>query len=274
MEQQRFADYRTAGINRLSLGVQSFQSDKLQRLGRIHDGEEAIGAVNVIKKAGFDNFNIDLMFGLPNQSIDDGLFDLNTAIELAPTHLSWYQLTLEPNTIFYKKPPILPNEDLIATLQDAGQLLLAQQGYKQYEISAYSQNDRRCRHNLNYWNFGDYLGIGAGAHGKITVDDGSVVRTRKVKQPQSYMDAPYFKAETVKIEQKDLAFEYMINVLRLNQPVNLAHFTAVTGLSVKVIQKQLDLAVERGLVAVDQEELAKTDLGQRFLNDLLELFLR
>jgi putative oxygen-independent coproporphyrinogen III oxidase len=273
VEQQRFADYRAAGINRLSLGVQSFQSDKLQRLGRIHDGEEAIAAVSAIKKVGFDNFNIDLMFGLPNQSIDDGLFDLTTAIELAPTHLSWYQLTLEPNTIFYKKPPKLPNEDLIATLQDAGQALLAQHGFKQYEISAYSQDNWQCRHNVNYWNFGDYVGIGAGAHGKITQEDGSVIRTRKVKQPESYMNATDFNAEMLIIEKMDLAFEYMINALRLNKPVELKHFTIMTGLPIDAIERPLKVADEKKLIVITKTHIYKTLLGERFLNDLLELFL-
>ena len=273
VEQQRFADYRAAGVNRLSLGVQSFQSDKLQRLGRIHDSQEAIDAVAAIKKAGFDNFNIDLMFGLPNQSVEDGLFDLTTAIDLNPTHLSWYQLTLEPNTIFYKKPPKLPNEDLIAELQTAGQALLAEQGFKQYEISAYSQANRQCRHNLNYWNFGDYLGIGAGAHGKINLDNGSVVRTRKIKPPDSYMNATDFNAETVSIEKKDLAFEYMINALRLNASVDLKHFTDMTGLPPEFIEIPLKLALKQELITMNQVQIQKTVLGQLFLNDLLGLFL-
>jgi oxygen-independent coproporphyrinogen-3 oxidase len=194
VEHAAFRDYQTAGINRVSLGIQSFQNDKLKRLGRIHSSEEAQKAIETVQ-ASFENFNLDLMFGLPNQTIEDGLYDLTTGLAFQPTHLSWYQLTLEANTIFYKNPPALPSDEIIWMLQEQGQALLKQHGYHQYEISAYSKTDSQCKHNLNYWRFGDYLGTGAGAHGKITLSPNEVIRTRKIKQPQSYMTTDHCLAE-------------------------------------------------------------------------------
>ena len=187
-EQEKFAAYRRLGINRLSIGVQSFQAEKLKALGRIHDGDEAVRAADMARAAGFDNFNLDLMHGLPDQSLEDALGDLRIAIAQAPTHLSWYQLTVEPNTVFWNQPPVLPEDDTLWDIQEAGQALLAEHGYAQYEVSAYAQPERMARHNLNYWTFGDFLGIGAGAHGKLSTPDGSISRTWKTRLPKDYLD--------------------------------------------------------------------------------------
>ena len=272
-EQRRFSAYRLAGINRLSLGIQSFSDQKLQSLGRIHNGQEAIKAVDIARHAGFDNINLDLMFGLPKQSVNDGLADLQQAITLQPTHISWYQLTLEPNTLFYKKPPRLPDEDLIFELQQQGQDLLAASTFQQYEISAYAQPNQQCQHNINYWQFGDYLGIGAGAHGKITNNHGQIIRTRKIKQPNSYLQHDHFLAAETPIAPDRYAFEYLLNTLRLTQPTDLTHFTQQTGLSATTIAAPLKLAIEKGFISLTGQTLHKTELGQRFLNDLLTLFL-
>lgn len=274
VEQQRFIEYRNIGINRLSLGVQSFAESKLQALGRIHTSHEALKAVKIAQDAGFTNINLDLMFGLPQQSIQEGLNDLQQAIALQPNHISWYQLTLEPNTIFYKKPPKLPNEDDIFTLQQLGQNYLATNGFLQYEISAYATTAQQCLHNTNYWQFGDYLGIGAGAHGKITLaDNHQVIRTRKVKQPDRYLTTNNFMATQTSLTENDRAFEYMLNALRLNAPVSLKDFTSKTGLSSDYITSQLAQAENKKLLTQENGYLLKTSLGQRFLNDLLSLFL-
>jgi putative oxygen-independent coproporphyrinogen III oxidase len=272
-EQQHFKDYAAAGVNRISLGAQSFQNDKLQQLGRIHQAEEIYNAVDMINAAGIKRFNIDLMYGLPGQSIADGLWDLQQAIDLAPTHLSWYQLTLEPNTIFYKKPPTLPHEDLIWDLQEQGQTLLAAHCYQQYEISAYCQTEHYCQHNLNYWQFGDYVGIGAGAHGKITSAAGPIFRTRKITQPNSYLATDNFTAQTTEISQQQVAFEYMLNALRLNVPITEEHFHARTSFDFTMLEKPLQRAQDLGLIHVEKNSLTKSTLGQKFLNNLLELFL-
>ena len=295
VEQAKFAGFLAAGINRLSIGVQSFQDEKLKILGRIHDADAAKNAFQAARDAGFTNINIDLMFGLPKQSISEGLVDLQTAIALQPEHLSWYQLTLEPNTVFYKKPPTLPDIDLIDELQIQGQELLQQHGYQQYEISAYAQADRQCRHNLNYWQFGDYLGIGAGAHGKITLpviasaakQSSTIVRTRKIQQPESYLKAlpsprplpqavegnNLFTAEEKNIEEQNLCFEYLLNALRLNQAINLTPMQQRTGLSSETILVLLQEAIKREFIIIINNQIIKTDLGHRFLNNLLELFL-
>ncbi|MFZ2320426.1 MAG: radical SAM family heme chaperone HemW, partial [Pseudomonas sp.] len=187
-EQAKFQAYRQLGINRLSIGVQSFQADKLKALGRIHDGDEAIRAADMARAAGFDNFNLDLMHGLPDQSIEDALSDLRIAIAQQPTHLSWYQLTMEPNTVFWSQPPTLPEDDTLWDIQEAGQQLLAEHGYLQYEVSAYARAGRQAQHNLNYWSFGDFIGIGAGAHGKLSSPSGQIVRTWKTRLPKDYLD--------------------------------------------------------------------------------------
>ena len=188
-EQAKFRDYRSLGINRLSIGVQSFQAPKLIALGRIHDGDEAVHAADMARAAGFDNFNLDLMHGLPDQSIEDALSDLRIAIAQQPTHLSWYQLTVEPNTVFWNQPPVMPEDDILWDIQEAGQALLAAEGYAQYEVSAYAQAGKAARHNLNYWTFGDFLGIGAGAHAKLSSPDGRISRSWKTRLPKDYLDS-------------------------------------------------------------------------------------
>lgn len=272
-EQDKFNDYRALGINRLSIGIQSFDSDKLQALGRIHNGNEAIKAVETAHHAGFENFNLDLMFGLPQQSPQQGLSDLQTAIDLHPTHLSWYQLTIEPNTFFYSQPPALPDDEIIWQLQEQGQALLAQHGIEQYEISAYAKTGRACRHNVNYWEFGDYLGIGAGAHGKITrADNQSIQRVWKHRQPQAYMQAGDKRAGTQLLNENDIIFEFMLNALRLKQGFNLDLFEQHTGLNRSLLLDTIAQAKHKELLSVDNQHLQPSELGYRFLNDLINLF--
>lgn len=275
VEQSRFAGYYETGINRLSLGIQSVQDDKLKRLGRIHDSAEAITAVNAAKQAGFKNFNLDLMFGLPEQSIQDALFDLQTAIALKPSHISWYQLTLEPNTLFYKYPPLLPSHDNIWDMQYNGQKMLSKSGFEQYEISAYTISNKFCEHNLNYWRFGDYIGIGAGAHGKITdFDKQTITRHWNIKHPKQYLNTKNnFIAGTKTIESEKLAFEFMLNALRLNQPIQINLLNARTGLTTHQIQPIIDEAIAKDFIILENNIIQKTENGKRFLNDLLEIFL-
>ena len=273
-EQAKFNSFRAAGINRLSIGVQSFQNDKLKILGRIHDADAAQKAFHAAREASFTNINLDLMFGLPKQSISEGLADLQMAIDLQPEHLSWYQLTMEPNTVFYKKPPKLPDIDLIDELHIQGQELLQQHGYAQYEISAYAQAAKQCQHNLNYWQFGDYLGIGAGAHGKV-----GFIRTRKLQQPESYLKAVegnnenVFLAEEKIIDKQHICFEYLLNALRLNQAIELVDMQQRTRLSNEAILSLLTEAINREFIIVDNNQIIKTELGTHYLNNLLELFL-
>jgi putative oxygen-independent coproporphyrinogen III oxidase len=274
VEQERFNDYRSIGINRLSLGIQSFNEKHLEALGRIHNGYEAEKAIDTVRQAGFTNFNCDLMFGLPNQTIEQGLADLQKAISLIPTHLSWYELTLEPNTFFWHHPPKLPEDDLIIELQEQGQVILAQNGYKQYEVSAYSQ-DIPCKHNQNYWEFGDYLAIGAGGHGKVTLPlQQQVLRYHHFRHPKQYMDEGQgFVQEKKPIPLKELAFEFMLNALRLKAGVPTKLFAERTGLSLATIHKPLTKAYENGWLQPFEEQLCTTPLGYRFLNDVVSLFL-
>jgi oxygen-independent coproporphyrinogen-3 oxidase len=273
-EQAKFADYRSAGINRLSIGIQSFNPEHLKALGRIHDDREALGAVEMARRAGFDNLNLDLMHGLPGQSVEQALADIDQAIALAPEHLSWYQLTLEPNTVFYNKPPTLPVEDILWSIQEEGQQQLAEAGLVQYEISAYAQPGRQARHNLNYWQYGDFIGIGAGAHGKRTYADGRVERNWKTRLPRDYLDpAKPFRAGDKILEPTDLPFDFLMNALRLGDGVPAAYYHARTGQSLTSIAALLDRAVERGLLEPWQEQLRPTERGRLFLNDLLEMFL-
>ncbi len=273
-EQDKFRDYRDLGINRLSIGVQSFQGDKLKALGRIHDGDEAIRAADMARAAGFDNFNLDLMHGLPGQSLDDALHDLHTAIAQRPTHLSWYQLTLEPNTVFWSKPPQLPEDDILWDIQEAGHALLAEHGYEQYETSAYAQPGRQARHNLNYWTFGDFLGLGAGAHGKLSSPDGTIRRTWNTRLPKDYLDpAKAFQAGNRVLEPDELPFEFLMNVLRLTRGVPVDLFCERTGLSLKTLNESRQEAERRGLLSPEPGRLVATPQGQLFLNDLLQLFL-
>lgn len=277
VEQTRFAGYRQAGVNRLSMGIQSFQPEKLRALGRIHDGEQAKRAIVAAQQAGFDNFNLDLMHGLPNQTAQDALDDLAAALSFKPTHLSWYQLTLEPNTAFYQRPPQLPVDDTLADIQQQGLDYLTAHGFSPYEVSAYTRDTmpRPCRHNINYWQFGDYLAIGAGAHGKITdAKTGTVTRYWKKKHPKEYLTAAGgFTAEEKVISAKELPFEFMLNALRLYQPVPIALFEARTGLKIATIAKQLERARQQGLLQYDDQQIETTSLGKQYLNDLLEIFL-
>lgn len=274
VEYQRFVGYRAAGVNRLSIGIQSFQAEKLTALGRIHQQQEAINAAKMAAEAGFTNFNLDLMHGLPDQTFDDAMFDLKTAIDLNPTHLSWYQLTLEPNTFFAKKPPVLPANELIWEMQDQGKALLAKHGFLQYEISAYSKPNKRCLHNENYWQFGDYLGIGAGAYSKITdLKHQNIIRAWKLKNPKDYLSAKKFIAEENIVTADELPFEFMLNALRLYQDISFELFAERTGLSGNVIKNNLDSACRKGLLIFDKEFIKPTELGRRFYNDLVTIFL-
>lgn len=275
VEQSRFADYRAIGINRLSLGVQSFQNDKLKTLGRIHDAQTAQRAVNQIQSAGFDNFNIDLMYGLPQQSIKDALFDLETAIKFNPPHLSCYQLTLEPNTLFYKQPPPLPETDLIWEMQTQLLTRLQSAGYNQYEVSAYSRVNFQCQHNRNYWEFGDYLGIGAGAHSKITDPvEQQIYRAWRFKHPRTYMDInKAFVEEKKIIPLSEIPFEFMLNALRLKQTIPVSLFEQRTGLKQDVIIPMLNKGKQQGLLYFDNVEINLTERGWNFLNNVLQLFM-
>lgn len=273
-EQAKFVAYRGLGINRLSIGIQSFQDAKLKALGRIHGRDEAIRAADRARAAGFDNFNLDLMHGLPEQSVADALGDLEQAIALAPTHLSWYQLTMEPNTVFWSQPPELPEDDTLWDIQEAGQARLAAAGYQQYETSAYAQPGRQARHNLNYWGFGDFLGIGAGAHAKLSAPNGTLLRTWKTRLPKDYLDpAKAFQAGAKPLAPADLPFDFMMNALRLVDGVPAAWYPQRTGQSLDSLAPALAAARRAGLLAEDEERLRPTARGQLFLNDLLQFFL-
>ena len=271
----RFTGFRHAGVNRLSIGVQSLQNDKLQALGRIHDRDHALRAIEAVTEAGFNNYNLDLMHGLPNQSIPDALQDLTDALGFQPPHLSWYQLTIEPNTLFHHKPPTLPEENTLGDIQDLGAALITQAGLTQYEVSAFAKPQHQCRHNRNYWEFGDYIGIGAGAHSKVTdLEHGTVTRYWQVKNPKDYLaaDKSFTARETILTEQ-DLCFEFMLNALRLTNGVSSTLFTERTGLSFSSLEPHLSTARTSGLLLNDPTLLCPTLLGHRFLNDLIGLFL-
>lgn len=275
VETNRFKDYVKAGINRISIGVQSMQNDKLKALGRIHGADEANYAAEQAKQAGLNSFNLDLMHGLPGQSLDDALSDLKKIIALNPPHISWYQLTIEPNTQFASKPPTLPQDETLWDIQEQGQALLAQAGYIQYEISGYAKPGFQCQHNLNYWRFGDYLGIGCGAHGKVTdVKSGIITRTEKVKHPRGYMDMlkPYMY-KSWQVEQDDLAFEFFMNRFRLVEPCPIEDFSALTNQPLQSQQAALTKAVNAGLLIQENGHWQVSLKGHRFLNDLLELFV-
>ncbi|WP_296061525.1 radical SAM family heme chaperone HemW [uncultured Amphritea sp.] len=273
-EQERFAGFREAGVNRLSIGIQSFDSARLQQLGRIHNRNDALHAAGKAREIGFDNFNLDLMHGLPGQSPEAALADLQQAIELKPTHLSWYQLTIEPNTEFFSKPPELPEDEALWAIQEQGQALLETHGYHQYEISAYSQPGRQSRHNLNYWQFGDYLGIGAGAHGKISWPEQNRINRRwKQRQPKAYMDALNPLSGEQDISPEERPFEFMMNALRLTAGVEAELFSLRTGLSLASIAPMVERSRNLGLLETDARVLAPSPRGRLFLNDLLEQFL-
>lgn len=273
-EAKKFSDFRRAGVNRLSLGVQSFQDEKLRALGRVHDSSQARSAIEQLRQAGFDNFNIDLMHGLPEQNQADALFDLEQALSLQPTHLSWYQLTIEPNTVFNKQPPVLPVEDSLAAIQDSGEQLLAENGYRQYEVSAYSRPGRECRHNLNYWSFGDYLALGAGAHGKITHTDGSITRYAKTRVPTDYLAGGQRTANQRNLGQAETIEEFMMFALRLNAGFSLRRFEAMTGLSRALVLPRIQVLADRGLLLEQDDRVMTSELGRRFLDSVLTEFLQ
>ncbi|KTD53433.1 oxygen-independent coproporphyrinogen III oxidase [Legionella santicrucis] len=273
VEQQRFREYRQLGINRLSLGIQSFNHAHLRALGRIHDGQQAHRAIESARNAGFTNLNLDIMHGLPQQSVIQGIEDLRSALTHQPEHLSWYQLTLEPNTLFYKTKPTLPSEDETFLLEEEGLALLKTAGFERYEISAFAQTNHRSRHNLNYWLFGDYLGIGAGAHGKITTKNG-VLRTRKHRQPKEYLDPQkQFLAHIETVNTKELLFEFMLNTTRLEQTIPLALFSQTTGLALTELLPKLEMAEKKKLITLTETHWQVTPLGRRYTNDLQALYL-
>lgn len=275
VEQQRFTDYRALGINRLSLGIQSFNAEHLKALGRIHDDKQAHRAIESARHAGFDNINLDIMHGLPNQSIAEGLDDLRTALAHAPEHLSWYQLTIEPNTLFYKQRPTLPTEDDMEGLEQEGFALLDSQQFNRYEISAFCKTNKAARHNLNYWLFGDYLGIGAGAHGKLTTPDNKqIFRTRKQRQPTDYLNLNKpFLAALDEVKQEAIVFEFMLNVTRLEQAIPNSLFTERTGLNFDRLSPGLQEAAAKGLVHIKDMHWQITPFGRRYTNDLQSIFL-
>ncbi len=274
IEAERFAGYRQAGVNRISIGVQSFAEDKLKALGRIHGSNEAINAAKLAHTIDLNSFNLDLMHGLPDQSLDQALADLQQAIELDPPHLSWYQLTIEPNTLFYSQPPILPNDDALWDIFERGHQLLTAAGYVQYETSGYSKPGYQCRHNLNYWRFGDYLGIGCGAHGKISFADGRIIRTTKVKHPKGYLNLlkPYLDDEFA-VEETDRPFEFFMNRFRLLEPCPKQEFVERTGLTLESVRPTIDWAKEKGYLTETTTDWQITEKGKLFLNDLLQAFM-
>jgi oxygen-independent coproporphyrinogen-3 oxidase len=274
LEAAKFAAFRAAGVNRLSLGIQSFDDGHLRRIGRIHDGAQALAAVELAQRT-FDNFNLDLMYALPEQTLAAAQRDVDRALSFAPPHLSLYQLTLEPNTVFAKRPPRLPDEDTAAAIGEWIEARTAEAGYEHYEVSAYARAGRRCRHNLNYWEFGDYLGIGAGAHSKLSFPH-RIVRQVRFRQPGSYMQHARegrFVAESAEVGRGDLPFEFMLNALRLADGFEPALFSQRTGLAISAIERALGEAEARGLIVRDHRRIAPTPLGRRFLTDLQALFL-
>lgn len=278
IEAERFGGYQVAGVTRISIGVQSFAAEKLQRLGRIHGEQEAVNAAKLAHTIGLNSFNLDLMHGLPDQSVQEALSDLEQAIELNPPHLSWYQLTIEPNTLFYSKPPVLPDDDALWDIFELGHQKLTQAGYVQYEISGYSKPGYQCQHNLNYWRFGDYLGIGCGSAGKISFADGRIVRTTKIKHPKGYLAAyqnltkPYLSDEH-QVEQKERPFEFFMNRFRLLEACPKQDFIDTTGLALDVIAPTMNWAVEKGYIDESVTSWQVTEKGKLFLNDLLAAFM-
>jgi oxygen-independent coproporphyrinogen-3 oxidase len=273
-EVEKFRGYREAGVNRLSIGIQSFNPRHLKALGRIHDDGEARRAIGIAQNH-FDNINLDLMYALPEQTPEEARADVEAALEAGTTHLSFYHLTLEPNTLFYRHPPALPDDDAAASMQDAIAEALAGDGYVHYETSAWAKPGGECRHNLNYWRFGDYLGIGAGAHGKLSFRD-RIARTVRWKQPKEYLERVAEgrpMQESREVERADLTFEFMMNALRLPEGFPVSLFAERTGLQIALAEKPLREAEARGLIVRDHERIRPTDLGQRFLNDLLQFFL-
>jgi putative oxygen-independent coproporphyrinogen III oxidase len=276
VEQARFEGYRAAGVNRLSIGIQSFNDRHLKRLGRIHGAAEARRAVSAARAAGFDSFNLDLMYALPEQTLAEARADLEQAIALQPAHLSYYQLTLEPNTLFYNQPPPLPGDEAAWDMHTQGETLLAAAGYGQYEVSAYARPQQQCRHNRNYWEFGDYLGVGAGAHGKLTDEEGRIWRSAKQRHPRAYLETAGAVAGLQRnevVEPGQLPLEYLMNALRLKDGFSLADYQSRTGLGSASLQPGLDQALARGLLVQVNDGLHATALGYRHLDGLLTLFM-
>jgi len=277
IDYENFKGYREAGVNRLSIGIQSFNNDHLKNLGRIHDSEQACKAIEIARKAGFDNLNLDLMFGLPTQSVQQSLEDIEKALAFKPEHLSYYQLTIEPNTYFYSHTPALPDDDLIWEMQKEAQLRIADAGFKQYEISAYARPRHECNHNRNYWEFGDYLGIGAGAHSKLTdVNQRAIFRLIKEKHPREYIDKSATASRIVNeqsLTRNDLGIEFMLNALRLCSGFPAQLFTERTGLPIAAVEEVLKNAEQQGLIKWDIHLITPTEKGKLYLNNLLEMFL-
>ena len=273
-EQRKFADFYAAGVNRLSIGVQSFNDQHLKSLGRIHNAEDAKKAINMAQKSGFERFNIDLMHGLPEQSREEAMDDLGIAIETGATHISWYQLTIEPNTHFFSKPPILPVEDQLADIQELGMQKLSGAGFSQYEVSAFAKAGEACRHNLNYWQFGDYLGIGAGAHGKLTMpENAEIIRTTKTRQPEHFMSREKTALASQKsIAQDQLSLEFMMNALRLTQGVTKELYSQRTGLNSSAIAELIFQLEKDGLLESQTTNYCTTEQGMRFLDTVLQRF--
>ncbi len=273
-EAEKFAGFREMGVNRLSIGVQSFETEKLEKLGRIHSSDEAIKAFAIARDAGFDNINLDLMHGLPKQSTDQALADLQQAIDLGPEHISWYELTIEPNTEFFKRPPKLPKESILASITDEGLALLDSAGYKRYETSAYCRDDKQSRHNMNYWQFGDYLGIGAGAHSKLTTTE-AIRRFSKTRAPSHYMNAVNgLRAGDTIIEKDEQAFEFLMNALRLMDGSSFAIFEQRTELDAQSIEQTIERLCRMGYVERDSHRFWPSNKGVRYLNNcLMELML-
>lgn len=273
-EYAKFKGYQSAGVNRLSIGVQSFDDMKLHQLGRVHSSGEARAAVKAAQNAGFDRINIDLMYGLPEQTIAQALADLSAALAFDTGHISWYQLTIEPNTVFYSQPPILPDDDYTADIADAGERLLHERGYQRYEVSAYAKPQQQCQHNLNYWQFGDYYGIGAGAHGKLSSSE-SVVRTAKQRMPERYMTPRHNdrKALVRSLDPASLKAEFMLNALRLRDGVPATLYPVTTGRPMTDIMPEWTQLIQEELMAPSTTQLVTTDLGWRFLNTVIARFL-
>lgn len=274
-EQEKFSGYRAAGVNRLSIGIQSFNSEHLKRLGRIHSRDEADHAIKAAQAAGFQRINIDLMYGLPDQTLKQALQDVEQGLSYNTGHLSWYQLTIEPNTVFYKQRPPLPDDDAIADIADEGEHFITQSGLKRYEVSAFATTGQECRHNINYWRFGDYFGIGAGAHGKISYHD-HVIRTAKQRMPDSYLQASD-RASRLAVEssldEEQLISEFMLNALRLREGVEISLFQRSTGLAPECMHNTWRRLQAQGLMVEGSEHLQTTELGWRFLNTVIESFM-
>ena len=276
-DQENFSGFLEAGINRISIGAQSFSNSQLKSLGRIHDAHSAITAVHAAQQAGFENINIDLMYALPEQKISAALHDIEQAIDLNPSHISYYQLTIEPNTSFYRQPPVLPNSQTSWAIQQAGMNLLAQHGYQQYEVSAYAKQNYQCIHNTNYWQFGDYLGIGAGAHQKLSLElPTSITRCEKPKHPQQYMkhvNEGASETQTHTLDEQDIIFEFMLNALRLKYGFTRQQFESHTGLSIEKISIPLQKHIDEDLLAKEGDRINCTTRGYKFLDDVLESWL-